>query len=118
MPAFMVVVKESKEKGSLSEDLVRAHARSVSCISYFCRSAEGWIQPEVQYPYDLVIPLGADPAAFEPKPLDGEVESFDLRFPSAWTSLSSILSLIDLFIRLDITPDNVLQDRDYAPHVV
>lgn len=29
--------------------------------------------------YDLRIPAGADPTPFQPKPLDGEVEYFEVR---------------------------------------
>jgi 8-oxo-dGTP pyrophosphatase MutT (NUDIX family) len=70
------------------------------------RTAKGWLQPEVEcvfitrtsrrpcgacadvngvnrrYTYDMVIPPGADPTPFEPKPLDGEVERFDVRLLS------------------------------------
>lgn len=31
-----------------------------------------------RYVYDLHIPCGVDSAPFTPKPLDGEVESFDV----------------------------------------
>lgn len=31
-----------------------------------------------RYLYDMRIPSGVDPAIFEPKPLDGEVESFEV----------------------------------------
>ncbi|KAF7342958.1 Thiamine pyrophosphokinase [Mycena venus] len=80
MPIFEALVKECMEEASLSEDLVRAHVRAVGCISYYFRTAKGWLQPEVEYVYDMVIPAGADPAPFEPKPLDGEVERFDVNF--------------------------------------
>ncbi|KAJ7485832.1 hypothetical protein FB451DRAFT_1027416 [Mycena latifolia] len=117
MPAFEALVKECMEEASLSEDLVRAHTRSVSCISYFYRTARRWLQPEVQYPYDLDIPSGADPAAFEPKPLDGEVESFAfmkkdqidvaMRAGRFKANSDALTALVDLFIRLGyITPDN------------
>ncbi|KAJ7446558.1 NUDIX hydrolase domain-like protein [Mycena latifolia] len=115
MPIFEALVKECMEEASLGEDLVRAHTRSVSCISYFYRTAKGWLQPEVEYLYDLVIPADADPAAFEPKPLDGEVASFDFldkdQIDSAMRAgrfkPNCAVALIDLFIRLGyITPDN------------
>ncbi|KAJ7645804.1 NUDIX hydrolase domain-like protein [Mycena rosella] len=115
MPIFEALVKECMEEASLGEELVRAHTRGVGCISYFFRTAKGWLQPEVEYTYDMVIPLGADPAAFEPKPLDGEVESFDfLDKAQVETAMRAgrfkpncAVVLIDLFIRLGyITPDN------------
>ncbi len=46
------------------------------------RTAKGWLQPEVQYVYDLCVPSPdgnvADRERYVPKPLDGEVESFDV----------------------------------------
>ncbi|KAJ7478419.1 NUDIX hydrolase domain-like protein [Mycena latifolia] len=115
MPVFEALVKECMEEASLSEPLVRAHARSVGCISYLHRAPGGWLQPEVGYLYDLPIPAGADPAAFEPKPLDGEVASFDLLTKDALDAAmragrfkpNCAIVLVDLFVRLGyITPDN------------
>ncbi|KAJ7099863.1 nudix hydrolase 20 [Mycena crocata] len=115
MPIFEALVKECMEEASLAEDLVRAHTRAVGCISYFFRTAKGWLQPEVEYVYDMVIPPGADPAPFEPKPLDGEVESFDFfdkerieaEMRAGRFKPNCALVLIDLFIRLGyIAPDN------------
>ncbi|KAJ7235151.1 NUDIX hydrolase domain-like protein [Mycena haematopus] len=115
MPMFEALVKECMEEASLSEDLVRAHVRSVGCVSYLHRTTKGWIQPEVEYVYDMVIPAGTDPAPFEPKPLDGEVERFDfldkaqveLDMRAGRFKPNCAVVLIDLFIRLGyITPDN------------
>ncbi|KAJ7056077.1 hypothetical protein C8F01DRAFT_993420 [Mycena amicta] len=75
---FDALLKESMEEASFGEDLVRRYARSVGCISYFFRTDKGWLQPEVEYMYDLAIPANTDPALFEPRPLDGEVERFDV----------------------------------------
>jgi hypothetical protein len=75
---FESVVKEAMEEASLSEDIVRAHARCAGVISYFFRTSSGWLQPEVEYIYDIVIPQTADPADFQPKPNDGEVEKFEV----------------------------------------
>ncbi|KAJ7455059.1 hypothetical protein FB451DRAFT_1407919 [Mycena latifolia] len=55
----------------------------------FYKSADGGFSRKYLY---LVIPPGADPAAFELKPLDGEIESFDA---------NCAVAIIDLFIRLD-----------------
>ncbi|KAJ7495346.1 nudix hydrolase 20 [Mycena latifolia] len=115
MPVLEALIKECMEEASLDEDLVRAHIRSVGCVSYLHRSADGWLQPEVGYIFDLAIPPGADRGAFEPRPLDGEVESFDFLDKA---QLDSALRagrfkpncapvVVDLFIRLGyITPDN------------
>ncbi|KAJ7732778.1 NUDIX hydrolase domain-like protein [Mycena maculata] len=115
MPIFEALVKECMEEASLNEDLVRAHARSVGCVSYFFRTSKGWLQPEVEYTYDMAIPAGADPTPFEPKPLDGEVESFDFmdkaqveaEMRAGRFKPNCAVVTIDLFIRLGyITPDN------------
>lgn len=44
----------------------------------FRRTPKGWLQPEVEYVYDIAIPSDADASNFEPRPLDGEVESFEV----------------------------------------
>ena len=41
-----------------------------------------------RYVYDLPIPAGADPTLFEPRPSDGEVESFEVRLFFLWSSRS------------------------------
>ncbi|KAF7358967.1 Thiamine pyrophosphokinase [Mycena sanguinolenta] len=115
MPIFQALVKECMEEASLSEELARAHIRAVGCVSYLHRTPKGWIQPEVEYTYDMVIPPDADPTPFEPKPLDGEVERFDfmdkaqveVEMRAGRFKPNCAVVLIDLFIRLGyITPDN------------
>ncbi|TFK31260.1 nudix hydrolase 20 [Crucibulum laeve] len=115
MSPFESLVKECMEEASLEADIVRKHTRCVGAISYFFRTAKGWLQPEIEYVYDLVIPPGADPTPFEPKPLDGEVESFELlsqdkvirKLREGVFKPNCALVLIDLFIRLGyVTPDN------------
>ncbi|EEB87963.1 hypothetical protein MPER_14465, partial [Moniliophthora perniciosa FA553] len=84
-------------------------------ISYFFRTSKGWLQPEIEYVYDLEIPQGADPALFQPKPSDGEVECFELlehaeviqRMKAGRFKPNCALVLIDFFIRFGfINPDN------------
>ncbi|KAG5220443.1 nudix hydrolase [Salix suchowensis] len=88
---FESLVKESMEEASLEEDLVRQHARAVGSISYFFR-----------YLFDIRIPDGVDHAPFVPKPLDGEVECFEVM-----TLSNDSIAIIDLLIRLGyVTPDN------------
>ncbi|KAF8323851.1 hypothetical protein DL93DRAFT_2049033 [Clavulina sp. PMI_390] len=70
------LIKECMEEASLPEDFVRKHLKAVGVVSYFYQTKEGWLQPEVQYTYDLRVPSGVDTPA--PQPLDGEVESFAL----------------------------------------
>jgi len=75
---FESIVKESLEEAGIEEDIIRKHTKAVGAVSYFFRTSEGWLQPEVEYVYELRIPQGVNPTPFQPKPLDGEVESFEL----------------------------------------
>ncbi|CAA7266276.1 unnamed protein product [Cyclocybe aegerita] len=115
MSMFESLVKECMEEASIEPDVVRKHTRAVGSISYFFRTTKGWLQPEIEYVYDIVIPPAVDPAPFTPRPLDGEVESFE--FMSHDKLLRELraglfkpncgLVILDLFIRLGcITPDN------------
>ncbi|KAK7049806.1 hypothetical protein VNI00_005236 [Paramarasmius palmivorus] len=115
MGMFESLVKECMEEASIDEAVVRKHARATGSISYFFRTSKGWLQPEIEYVYDLEIPLGADPTLFQPKPLDGEVECFELlnhheviqRMKAGGFKPNCALVLIDLFIRFGlISPDN------------
>lgn len=56
---------------------VSSAIRCTSVLSYTYRAAEGWIQPEIQYIYDLKLP---NDGSIVPKTNvdDGEVESFEL----------------------------------------
>ncbi|KAF5392882.1 hypothetical protein D9757_000870 [Collybiopsis confluens] len=115
MTAFESLVKECMEEASITEEVVRKHARSTGAISYFFRTSAGWLQPEVEYVYALAIPPDADPALFTPKPLDGEVESFELldqttviaKMKAGKFKPNCALVIIDLLIALGyLTPDN------------
>ncbi|KAF9556827.1 nudix hydrolase 20 [Agrocybe pediades] len=115
MPIFESLVKECMEEASIEADIVRKHTRAVGSISYFYRASTGWLQPEVEYTYDIVIPSGADASKFTPRPLDGEVESFELvshdqllqKLKQGLFKPNCGLVIIDLLIRLGyMTPDN------------
>ncbi|KZP04329.1 hypothetical protein FIBSPDRAFT_878612, partial [Athelia psychrophila] len=115
MPPFEALVKESMEEASIAEDIVRSHAKAVGSVSYYTRTPSGWLQPEIEYLWDLAVPPGADPGPFTPKPLDGEVESFELmsfddiisKMHEGLFKPNCALILIDFFIRHGhITPDN------------
>ncbi|KAF9224860.1 hypothetical protein BS17DRAFT_779167 [Gyrodon lividus] len=115
MLIFESLVKESMEEASIEEDIVRAHAKCAGSISYYFQTAKGWLQPEVEYVYDLRVPPDVDPTPFQPKPLDGEVESFDLlpldvvivKMKQGLFKANCALVLIDFLIRRgDLTPDN------------
>ena len=71
------VIRECAEEASLPPSFVSSAIRAVSVLSYTYRTEHGWIQPEVQYIYDL--PLPADGSVVpSTNPDDGEVESFEL----------------------------------------
>ncbi|KAF8065052.1 nudix hydrolase 20 [Lyophyllum atratum] len=115
MPVFESLVKECMEEASIAEDIARKYIRTVGAISYFFRTSKGWLQPEVEYVYDIRIPPEVDSKIFEPRPLDGEVESFELlthdetiqKMRAGLFKPNCALVLIDLFIRLGyITPEN------------
>lgn len=113
---FECVIREAMEEASIPEDIVRAGAVPVGCVTYFyVRDARaggetGLLQPEVEYVYDLRLD-----ASVVPKPCDSEVEDFRL-----WSidEIKEALSrgefkpncavvLIDFFIRHGIlTPEN------------
>ncbi|KZT08146.1 uncharacterized protein LAESUDRAFT_742583 [Laetiporus sulphureus 93-53] len=116
---FESLVKESMEEASLAEGIIRRHARAVGTVSYFFRTGAGRLQPEVEYLYDLRVPSGADRDAYKPKPLDGEVESFELlslgevvtRIRAALFKPNTALVLLDFMIRHGyLTPD---EEPDY-----
>ncbi|KAF5384444.1 hypothetical protein D9615_003403 [Tricholomella constricta] len=115
MPIFESMVKECMEEASIADHIVRKYARTVGAISYFFRTSNGWLQPEVEYVYDILIPPDVDSTPFEPRPLDGEVESFELltlveviqKMRAGLFKPNCALVLIDLFIRLGyLTPEN------------
>ncbi|KAI5480423.1 thiamine pyrophosphokinase-related protein [Pseudohyphozyma bogoriensis] len=68
------VIRECEEEASLPADFVEPRVKSTGVLSYTYRTKEGWVQPEVQYCYDLKMQKG-DPT---PIPNDGEVEAFKL----------------------------------------
>ncbi|KAJ2778277.1 hypothetical protein H4R18_004697 [Coemansia javaensis] len=68
---FESVVKECHEEASIPPEVART-AKYAGTIQYFTRSALG-LQPETQFVFDLELPAG-----LEPRPNDGEVDSFHL----------------------------------------
>ncbi|KKK13329.1 hypothetical protein ARAM_001996 [Aspergillus rambellii] len=113
---FECFVREAMEEASLPEDIVRANATSVGCVSYtYVRDSRaggetGLVQPEVEYVYD--VKLAADVI---PKPNDSEVEEFCLftvdetkkALANGEFKPNCAVVLIDFFIRHGIiTPEN------------
>jgi 8-oxo-dGTP pyrophosphatase MutT (NUDIX family) len=70
------LAREASEEASLSEEFVRAHAKSFGVVSYHmahnANNEEGH-QPQVMYTYSIELPQD-----MVPKPSDGEVEKFEL----------------------------------------
>jgi hypothetical protein len=75
MSAFDALVKEAAEEASLDPELVRKRARAVGAVSYFHQTKAGWLQPEFQHVYDMRL----EPGEARLAPMDGEVESFEVR---------------------------------------
>ncbi len=65
------VVKEAAEEASVPADLA-TRARPVGALRYLCERPEG-LRNDVAFCFDLELP-----ADFQPRPGDGEVESFSL----------------------------------------
>ncbi|KAG8859698.1 hypothetical protein FRB96_004272 [Tulasnella sp. 330] len=113
------LVKECMEEASMPEHIAQ-RATCAGCVSYFHRTSQGYLEPEVQYIYDLCLPAahphGSDSdQAFIPQPLDGEVESFELlTVDDIFTKMKAgefkpncALVLLDFFIRHGIlTPED------------
>ncbi len=73
--AFDTLVKEAAEEAGLDPQLVRKKARSVGVVSYYRQTSAGWLQPEVEFVYDMRL----EPGEVRLAPMDGEVESFKVR---------------------------------------
>lgn len=80
---YETIIKEANEEASIPEDIARKLIRPAGCISYIYVDGDvedvgggGWIQPEVQYIFDLS--LTGEHKTFELKPQDGESENFEL----------------------------------------
>jgi len=124
MGIFDSLVKECMEEASIGEELVRKYVRL-----NFSRLLQNlnWLAPaRLRYVYDLAIPAGVDPSPFEPKPLDGEVQSFELLTQDEVTAKlraglfkpNCALVLLDFFIRLGyITPDNEPEFMKIVPRL-
>ncbi|KAG9297739.1 hypothetical protein G9A89_011254 [Geosiphon pyriformis] len=106
------LIKEAMEEASLSFEIA-SKATPVGAITYFILNQSG-TQPETQYIYDLLIPMEV-----HPKPLDGEVEWFDLwdvneikkNLLEGKFKPNCALVVIDFFIRHSfISPDD---ESDY-----
>ncbi|CAE6450379.1 unnamed protein product [Rhizoctonia solani] len=113
MTPFESMVKECKEEANLAESVARKHLKTAGVVSYIFQNAQGKLHPEVKYVYDMLCP--SDDPAFVPKPLDGEVESFELmnweavieKMKAGEFKRNSALVLIDFLVRHGlVVPEN------------
>ncbi|OCF33070.1 hypothetical protein I317_01870 [Kwoniella heveanensis CBS 569] len=72
------IVKECDEEANLPEDFVRKRVKSTGVCTYFYITDDGFLQPEIEYIYDLPLPPADSPEYIKPRPHDDEVESFAL----------------------------------------
>src|SRR5712671_1159409 len=80
------IVKEAAEEASLDPELVRKRARAVGAVSYYRQTDAGWLQPEVEYVYDMRL----EPGETQLIPRDEEVESFKVRVSLAFVFVLSL----------------------------
>ncbi|KAI0046807.1 hypothetical protein FA95DRAFT_1559759 [Auriscalpium vulgare] len=73
---FDALVKEAEEEASISPALTSARAKAEGSVSYFYQADGGWLQPEVEYVYDLRLQPGEIDGGLLPG--DTEVEVFKL----------------------------------------
>ncbi len=101
---FETLLKESAEEAGLPADLAR-QARQVGRFAYNMERPEG-LRRDVVFAYDLELPEN-----FQPKPMDGEVEGFELwPLDRVFETVSTTddfkfnvnLVLIDLFLRFGL----------------
>ncbi|ORY85675.1 NUDIX hydrolase domain-like protein [Protomyces lactucae-debilis] len=80
---FETIVKEADEEASIPEIVARTQILPVGVISYLYADGEvedraGYIQPEVQYCFDIEVADPREAGAIIPRPNDGESEAFEL----------------------------------------
>ncbi|CEL53332.1 putative protein YJR142W OS=Saccharomyces cerevisiae (strain ATCC 204508 / S288c) GN=YJR142W PE=1 SV=1 [Rhizoctonia solani AG-1 IB] len=114
MSPFESMIKECEEEAGIAKDIARKHLKSAGAVSYYFQNSQGNLHPEVKYVYDMLCPSANDPA-YVPKPLDGEVESFELmdweaviaRMKAGEFKRNSALVMVDFLVRHGIiTPEN------------
>ncbi|KAK8845386.1 hypothetical protein IAR55_006099 [Kwoniella newhampshirensis] len=96
MTPFDSIIKECDEEASLPGDLVRKHIKATGVMSYFYITEDGYLQPEVEYIYDLPLPPSDSAEYVKPAPHDDEVESF---------ALMSVPELIEALHGNDMKPN-------------
>ncbi|SAM81955.1 uncharacterized protein UBRO_04195 [Ustilago bromivora] len=97
------MVRECEEEANLESTLVEKHIKQTGVLSYCYKTAkQGWMQPEVEYVYDLPLPSDV---TLQPK--DGEVDHFELmtldeiynKMRQGKFKANCVLVLLDFLIR-------------------
>ncbi|EPQ30340.1 uncharacterized protein PFL1_01866 [Pseudozyma flocculosa PF-1] len=108
--AWSSMVRECEEEASLDAAYVEERCKTVGVLSYFYKTrAHGWIQPEVEYVYDLCVeeetvlrPCDGEAESFVKMPVDEVVQ----RIKAGEFKPNCCLVLLDFFIRHNlITPE-------------
>ncbi|GAA6014451.1 hypothetical protein JCM11491_007058 [Sporobolomyces phaffii] len=100
------ILREFSEEASLPPEVVSPLIRQTGVITYVYRQTLGWLQPEVQYVYEMKLPSDGSVKPTT-NPQDGEVETFELmgltevvqRLVDGEFKANCALVLIDFFIR-------------------
>ncbi|KLO18950.1 hypothetical protein SCHPADRAFT_865872 [Schizopora paradoxa] len=120
MGPLETLCKESFEEASIPEEITKKYAQCTGAVSYYFQTGIGWLQPEVEYTYELAIPHNLSQEelkAFTPTPQDGEVSGFELlpvsevidRMHQLVFKPNCAVVLIDFLMRHNIiTPENEL----------
>lgn len=96
------IIRECWEEAGLPDEVVRPRLRQAGVITYVYRTPQGYLQPEIEYVYELPLPLEV-----RPRPIDGEAEDFQLwgldeirqRMQTGEFKPNSALVIIDFLIR-------------------
>ncbi|KAJ9479158.1 thiamine pyrophosphokinase-related protein [Pseudozyma hubeiensis] len=97
------MVRECEEEANLEAALVEKYIKQTGVLSYCYKTAkQGWIQPEIEYVYDLPLP---PEVTLQPK--DGEVDHFELltleeiyaKMREGKFKANCVLVLLDFLIR-------------------
>ena len=72
------MIKECAEEASLTSAFVSPRLRNVGVTTYFYVAEGGYLQPEIEYLYDLPVPAVGEDGFVGMKPGDEEVDSFQV----------------------------------------
>ncbi|ORY74523.1 NUDIX hydrolase domain-like protein [Leucosporidium creatinivorum] len=111
---YSTILREAIEEASLPPSFVASRIHGSSVLVYNYRTADGWLQPEVQYVYDLRMDAPRE-GTVRPGVNDGEVQEFMLmdlgevvdRMVKGEFKPNCAIVLLDFFLRHGyLTPEN------------